>query len=60
MCPNRPAFNKWTFGVWSEEKSHLLTFLPGFLATADEELPPWTEQTQEKESWCRDTHIIYR
>lgn len=30
VCPNRPAFNKWTSGVWSEEKSHLLTFLPAF------------------------------
>lgn len=30
VCPNRPAFNKWTCGVWSEEKSHLLTFLPEF------------------------------
>ncbi|XP_040351681.1 uncharacterized protein LOC121043738 [Herpailurus yagouaroundi] len=30
VCPNRPAFNKWTSGVWSEENSHLLTFLPVF------------------------------
>ena len=52
VCPNRPAFNKWTCGVWSEEKSHLLTFLPGFLATAEGELPPWTEQTQEREPSC--------
>lgn len=57
VCPNRPAFNKWTCGVWSEEKSHLLTFLPGFLATAEGELPPWTEQTQEREPSCeRLTH----
>lgn len=26
LYPNRPAFNKWTCGVGSEEKSHLLTF----------------------------------
>lgn len=34
--------------MWSEGKSHLLTFLAGFLATVEGELPPWTELTQEK------------
>jgi hypothetical protein len=59
VYPNRPAFNKWTSGVWSEEKSHLLTFLPGFLATAEREQPPWTGLSQERESWCghRTTQI---
>lgn len=60
MCPNRRAFNKWISGVWSEEKSHLLTFLPGFLATAEGELPPWIEQTQEKELWCRNARTTHR
>lgn len=34
--------------MWSEGKSRLLTFLAGFLATVEGELPPWTELTQEK------------
>lgn len=34
--------------MWSEGKSHLLTFLAVFLATVEGELPPWTELTQEK------------
>lgn len=34
--------------MWSEGKSHLLTFLAGFLATVEGALPPWTELTQGK------------